>query len=266
MTLRPDWDAATYQRVSRPQLEWGRGVLDRLALVGSEHVLDAGCGTGRVTAELLAKLRAAGGGGRVRALDRSPDMCARARAALPREVAVVRADLLAIPFAAGAFDVVFSTATFHWVLDPAALYAGLARILRPGGRLHAQCGGEGNLERVMAHVRALRAAPRWAERFRGFREPWVFLSPAAAERHLRAAGFTDVRTGLEPRPTPFADRAAFREFLASVVLADNLARLPDERERAAFVDAVCDAAGADEPPWTLDYVRLNLEATRGARG
>ncbi len=138
-----DWDAATYHRISEPQVTWGRRVLDRLPLRGDETVLDAGCGTGRLTAELLERLPR----GRVLALDNSPAMLAAAREYLaPRfgdRVSFVLADLqeLADRPLPEPVDAIFSTAAFHWVLDHPRLFRGLYRALRPGGRLVAQCGG-----------------------------------------------------------------------------------------------------------------------------
>jgi trans-aconitate 2-methyltransferase len=253
-----EWDAGTYHRVSTPQQAWGQRVLDRLVLRGGERVLDAGCGTGRVTLALLARAEAADG--RVAALDRSVEMTRVARRTLPASVPVVAADLLALPFRR-AFEIVFSTATFHWVLDPAALYTSVARALRPGGRLHAQCGGAGNLARFHARVHALAATPRFATRFANWSDPWLFLSPEDAERHLRAAGFTTVRAWLEPEPTPFASRDDYRVFIERVVLGAWMERFADApQEAAAFLDTLCDAAAADQPPFHLDYVRLNLEA------
>jgi trans-aconitate 2-methyltransferase len=259
-----EWDAATYHRVSAPQHSWGLRVLERLELHGGAHVLDAGCGTGRVTLALADRVHAAGG--RVTAIDRSLDMVRGARRTLPAEVPVVGADLLALPFRRS-FDVVFSTATFHWITDPASLYPSIAGVLRPGGRLHAQCGGAGNLERLLARVRELMTMPRHAARFEVWRDGWLFLSPAEAERHLRDAGFDRVRAWLEPEPTLFASREDYRVFVEHVVLAQWLERFagaPDEA--AAFLDALCDAAAADDPPYTLDYMRLNLEAEMPTEG
>jgi trans-aconitate 2-methyltransferase len=262
-----EWDAGTYHRVSTPQQSWGQRVLERLLLRGGERVLDAGCGTGRVTLSLLQRLRAAGAaGGRVHAIDRSVEMARVARRTLPPDVPVVGADLLALPFRR-TYDLVFSTATFHWVLDPAALYRSVAGVLRPGGRLHAQCGGEGNLSRFMAGVRSLAATPRYSARFAGWSDPWLFLAPEAAERHLRAAGFTTVRAWLEPEPTPFASREDYRVFVERVVLGAWMARFADSPEEAAeFLDTLCDAAANDDAPYQLDYVRLNIEATMPPEG
>jgi trans-aconitate 2-methyltransferase len=259
-----EWDAGTYHRVSTPQQAWGRRVLDRLALRGGEQVLDAGCGTGKVTGSLLERVRAAGG--RVTALDRSVEMARLARRTLPEDVRVIAADLLALPFPR-THDVVFSTATFHWVLDPAALYAAVAGVLRPGGRLHAQCGGAGNLAGFPARVHALASTPRFAARFEGWSDPWVFLEPGEAELHLGAAGFATVRAWLEPEPTPFTGRDDYRVFIERVVLGAWMARLADApEESAAFLDVLCDAAAGDDPPYQLAYVRLNLEAAMPREG
>src|SRR5262245_40282933 len=120
----PEWDAATYHRVSEPQFEWGRKVLARLALAGDETVLDAGCGTGRLTALLLGRLPR----GRVIGLDQSASMLATAREFLtPRfgsQVELIETDLLDLDLDR-ACDAVFSTATFHWVLDHDRLFARL---------------------------------------------------------------------------------------------------------------------------------------------
>ena len=253
-----EWDADTYHQVSGPQHAWGVRVLERLELRGGEHVLDAGCGTGRVTHALHARTRESGG--RVTALDRSTEMTSVARRTLPADVPVIVADLLAMPFHR-AFDVVFSTATFHWVLDPAALYRSVATVLRAGGRLHAQCGGAGNCTRLHRRVAALCATARFAARFAGWTDPWCFLAPGEAEGYLQAAGFAPVRTWLEPEPTPFPNRDAYRVFVEHVVLRSWMARFePGDGEAAAFLDAVCDAAALDDEPFTLDYVRLNIEA------
>ncbi|MBA3328711.1 MAG: methyltransferase domain-containing protein, partial [Solirubrobacterales bacterium] len=117
-------------------------VLHRLDLRGDETVLDAGCGSGRVTRMLLDRLPR----GRVIAVDASPDMVGRAREELGPGADVRRADLATLRLqTAESVDAVFSNAVFHWVDDHDALFASLAGALRPGGRLVAQCGGEGNV-------------------------------------------------------------------------------------------------------------------------
>jgi len=136
------WDAATYDRVADPQEAWAREVLDRSQITREDTVLDAGCGSGRVTRLVLERA------GRVVAVDADPDMVAKARAALPPEVEVRRQDLLDLTVDEPV-DVVFSNAVFHWIADHERLFARVHAALKPGGRLVAQCGGHGNIAHVL---------------------------------------------------------------------------------------------------------------------
>ena len=165
-----EWDAATYHRVADPQFNWGVRVLERLPLAGDETVIDAGCGSGRLTELLLERLPR----GRVIALDRSSNMLEAVRGRLlPRHAGrleLMEADLGALSLE-GVADAVFSTATFHWVLDHRALFGGLRRALRPGGRLVAQCGGAGNLDRFLARTEALCAEEPYRRWFQDWTRP-----------------------------------------------------------------------------------------------
>ena len=258
-----EWDAATYHRVAEPQVTWGRRVLGRLPLTGHETVLDAGCGTGRLTAELLERLPA----GRVIAVDASANMLATARQHLrPRfgdRVSFVQTDLLELDLPAPV-DAIFSTATFHWVLDHPRLFARLHAALAPGGWLVAQCGGGPNLARLLARAAALMATPDYAASFTGWTGPWEFADDVATAARLRAAGFTAVETSLEAAPTTLPDAAAYQEFLTSVIFGGHLARLPDAVAGERFVATLTEQAASDDPPFVLDYWRLNLQGQRGA--
>lgn len=252
-----DWNAATYHRVSEPQFGWGRVVLDRLALAGDEHVVDVGCGTGRLTREIVARLPR----GRVVGVDRSATMLAQAaRHLASARVPLVRASADALPFDA-AFDVLFSTATFHWVLDQDALFASLYRTLKPGGRLHAQCGGGANLARLRQRAAALLATPAYREHFAGWREPWHYSDQARTARRMSAAGFIEIETSLEPAPITFDTPDEYRTFAQTVCLHPYLDRLPADR-RESFTAELVALAGTERPPFTLDYWRLNLNARK----
>lgn len=245
-----EWDARTYDLVAEPQTRWGSAVLDRLILTGDERVLDAGCGSGRVTELLAARLPH----GRVVALDGSAAMVEAARvrlAAFGDRIEFVVADLgLPLPIT-GAVDAILSTATFHWVPDHDALFANLAGVLRPGGWLVAQCGGVGNInsvKRVLATIGD------------GWLGPAHYETPMATVRRLDAAGFVDIECWLTDEPTRFDSDEALETFLATVVLGPQLERLPLD-ERAGFVHEV--ASRLPEP--LLDYVRLNIVARRSSR-
>ena len=179
----------TYDRIAEPQTRWGTVVLDRLPLGGDERVLDAGCGSGRVTERLLERLP----DGRVVALDGSPSMIAEARRRLARfgdRVDYLVADLGEPLPIAPPVDAILSTATFHWVPDHAALFRNLAAVLRPGGRLVAQCGGVGNVASIMAVLATVGD---------GWLGPAHFETPEATRDRLAAAGFVDDRDLAERR-------------------------------------------------------------------
>lgn len=245
-----EWDAQTYDRVSDPQYKWGLEVLGRLDLAGNELVMDAGCGSGRVTAKLLERLPH----GRVLCVDASEQMIEKAREALGDRADYLVADLseLEVP---ERVDVIFSTATFHWVLDHDRLFSRLHAALKPGGRLVAQCGGEGN---VAKHARAIvEVATRreFIDHFQGLEMMWNFAPADATEERLREAGFADVRCWLEDKPVQPENPY---DFTTTVTMGPHLSRLPEELRRQ-FAEAVLEV---EDDPLVLNYVRLNMDATR----
>jgi len=248
-----DWDAKTYDRLAAPQEEWAKDVLARLPLAGDETVLDAGCGSGRVTRLLLERLP----NGHVIGADGSESMIAEAGEALAGfgdRVWLVRSDLLTLTLERPV-DAVFSNAVFHWIRDHETLFGRLRDALKPGGRLAAQCGGEGNVANWVAAVKRARRGKPFAPYLEDGEEPWHYASAEETTALLQRVGFEDVRCWLEDR---FVTPDDPREYVAVVGLAAHHERLPAEL-RAPFTDAVV----AELPkPLTLRYVRLNLEATR----
>ncbi len=243
-----EWDAKTYDAISDPQFNWGLEVLERLELNGDEAVLDAGCGSGRVTEELLKRLP----DGRILAVDASEAMVEKARERLGDRATYLVADLAELEVDEPV-DLVFSTATFHWILDHEALFVHLHAALKPGGRLVAQCGGRGNVAEHAKAIAAVATRPGYVEHFDGMALMWNFAGPEETEERLRAAGFAEARCWLEPKPVTPPDPL---RFTMTVTLGPHLARLPEEKRRP-FAEAVL----AQSPePLTLDYVRLNIEA------
>lgn len=247
-----EWDADTYDEVSDPQFEWGSEVLGRLELDGDEVVLDAGCGSGRVSAELAKRLPR----GRLIAVDGSEAMIAKARKRLGDDVIYLVADLSELELDEPV-DLIFSTATFHWIVDHDRLFQRLHAALCPGGRVVAQCGGQGNVAEYAKAIVAAAAQPQFSRHFEGMAPIWNFAPPDETERRLLNAGFTDVRCWLQPKPVTPAQPL---EFISTVTLGPHLARLPQELRRP-FAEAVLAEAGE---PLTLDYVRLNIEARAAA--
>ena len=250
MSACQDWDARTYDRISAPQQQWAAEQLGRLTLQGDEVVLDAGCGSGKI-ARKLAELVPAG---RVYAVDAAPSMAAHTAEALGDRATVFCQDLVELDLPEPV-DVIFSNATFHWIADHDALFAALWRNMKPGARLVAQCGGRGNIDRLRRLADEIAFEQPWAEYFRGWTGVWNYATAEETAQRLERAGFTDIHTWLEERPTELTDG---RTFVASVCLVRHLDRLPAER-RDAFVDELLARYGQ---PLVLDYVRLNMTATR----
>lgn len=243
-----DWDARSYHRVSIPHEEWAKSVLDRLPLRGDETVLDAGCGSGRVTALLIERLPE----GKVIAVDGSASMVEKVRDVLrPQDRALV-ADLTEVK-PAEPVDAVFSSAVFHWIADHDRLFRHMRAALKPGGRIAAQCGGEGNIARLRTLCDEVATQEPFAPHFEGFDSPWNYAGAEETEARLRAAGFDEVRCWLQPW-TIEPPRPA--EFLATVCLGPQLDRLPAEL-REPYVVAIL---AAEPKPFQLEYVRLNIEA------
>jgi trans-aconitate 2-methyltransferase len=246
-----DWDAATYDRVSDPQFAWALEQLERLPLSGDEVVLDAGCGSGRVTAELVARVPR----GRVYGVDAAPSMAQHAQDALGPRATILCQDLVELELPEPV-DAIFSNATFHWIGDHPALFVALRRAMNPGGRLVAQCGGKGNINAFRTLADEVALEQPFAGYFAHWRGPWNYAdAPVTAER-LEAAGFTEVNTWLEPKSVAPADA---RAFVQTVCLVRHLDLLP-AGERGPFIDRVLERAGE---PLVLEYVRLNMTAVAG---
>jgi trans-aconitate 2-methyltransferase len=247
-----DWDAVTYDRVAEVQEEWGREVLARLDLRGDETVLDAGCGSGRVTKLLLERLPE----GRVIGVDAAPSMIAKAREAIGRDERVeleVR-DLLELELDRDV-DAIFSNATFHWILDHDRLFARLFAALRPGGALEAQCGGQDNVAEFVRAIESAEGDERFSQYLRGIPAIYNFASVGDTQARLARAGFDAKPVWLDNRSYAPSEPAPF---VRASGLARQLERLP-EHLHDEFVDAVL---GSMPRPLVLDYVRLNLSARR----
>jgi trans-aconitate 2-methyltransferase len=243
-----EWDADTYDAISDPQFEWGTEVLARLALSGDESAIDAGCGSGKVTEKLLERLP----DGRLLAVDGSEAMIAKAKERLGERATYLVTDLSELEVEEPV-DLIFSTATFHWILDHDRLFQRLRAALRPGGRLVAQCGGQGNVAEHAQVIATVAARPEFASHLEQMTGMWNFAAPEETEARLLAAGFDEARCWLEPKPvTPEHPL----EFTSTVTLGPLLAQLP-EALRQPFAEAILEES---EKPLTLDYVRLNIEA------
>jgi len=251
-TRPADREADKYSRVATPQREWSGAVLDRLALNGDETVVDAGCGSGNVTEDLLAKLP----DGRVIGVDGSPSMVEEAAARLgddPRTTFICQ-DLASLKLDEQV-DHVFSNATFHWIGDHDRLFRSLAAATKPGGSLVAQCGGRGNVAEVIAALGVVNREEPFAEIFGEYVDPWNFAGPEETEIRLVEAGYEEVECWLEERIAHPEDPRGFFEasFLAPA------RQVLDPQQLTEYTDRLLREMGQ---PSSFNYVRLNMTAKR----
>jgi trans-aconitate 2-methyltransferase len=243
-----EWDGASYDRISATMEALGLGVLERLELRGDETVLDAGCGSGRITQALIERLPH----GRVIAIDESPSMIDAARERLGPDADLRVGDLLELDLGEPV-DAILSTATFHWIADHDRLFGRLHRALALGGRLVAQCGGETNIDILRGKANEVLAHEPYAQHFLDWSPPWNYAGPDLTRERLLGAGFATAECWLEPAPREPEDP---RAFLSTIVLGPHVQQLP-EALREPFMDDVLAQLGE---PVVVDYVRLNIDA------
>jgi trans-aconitate 2-methyltransferase len=256
------WDAEDYHRHSRAQQGWARQLMERLGLQGHEHVLDIGCGDGKVTAEIARRVPR----GLVVGIDSAPRMVAFAREHLPTETSpnlrfeIMDARSLAFE---GEFDVVFSNATLHWVVDHRPVLAGIRRALRSGGRVFLEMGGRGNAAGVIAVLGTVLDDPRWSAGFTGWEFPYGFHGPEEYSAWLREAGLRPRRMELVPKDMAQKGKPGLAAWIRTTWLP-YLERVPD-MHREAFISLVVDRYIAAHPIDTagvvhVAMVRLEVEA------
>ena len=245
-----EWDAGSYQRVSVPHEEWAAALMERLPLSGSETVLDAGCGSGRVTRMLVERLPQ----GKVIAVDGSAAMVEKVREVLRQTDESFVSDLTALELP-DPVDAITSSAVFHWIPDHDALFARMRAALKSSGRIEAQFGGKGNIDEFRRISGEVVAREPYATHLAaaGFEEPWFYADAEETEERLRAAGFTEVKAWLQPWEVVPPDP---REFMRTLILKPHVDSLPPELHEQ-LLDEVEAAVGE---PFSLRYVRLNISA------
>jgi SAM-dependent methyltransferase len=243
------WDPDAYASTAGFVPALGAPLLDLLAPVPGELLLDLGCGDGVLTSEIARR------GARVVGLDSSPEMLDKARAR-GLDVRLAEGSRFELP---ERFDAVFSNAAMHWMPDHDGVVASVARHLKIGGRFVGEFGGHGN---VAAIVTALVAALDRRGVNAHDRHPWTFPTVVAWRGLLERHGFTVREIALVPRPTPLP--SGMRAWLTT--FANPFLEGVADGERDALLDEVtawtAPALRDDTGAWTADYVRLRFAATR----
>ncbi|MGP8271380.1 MAG: class I SAM-dependent methyltransferase [Terracidiphilus sp.] len=243
------WDASDYAENGAFVHELAGGVVEWLAPLPGECILDLGCGDGQLTARL------AGTGASVVGVDASAEMLRAARA---RGIDAREGRAESLPFTDGSFDAIFSNAALHWVRDQDAMIGEARRVLRPGGRFVAEMGGHGNVAAIRVALAAVLERHGY-----GGREDNVsyFPTPESYRRRLGRHGFRVERIELIPRPTPLPESGMggwLRTFRRGVL--DGLPEALGDivvAETAALLEL---ALRDEEGRWTADYVRLRFIA------
>lgn len=255
------WNAEVYERIGTPMRGWAQQVIDDLALRGDETVLDAGCGSGSVTLDLLEKLP----NGRIYAVDSSPEMIAKLKETLAErgieKVVAIEASLTDFTLPEPV-DVVFSNAVFHWIPDDDGLFGCLFRATKPGGRLRAQCGGAGNIERLRQVTHTVEKREPYAAHFPEETDFRKYRTPGQVQEAMERNGWQDVRASLFEAPVTFPDHDAAALYLRTIILQAQARALPDELGQQFFLDVIAETERRFGAPFVADYVRLDIWAKR----
>ena len=261
------WNAADYAANSVVQQTWARELIAKLNLRGDEHILDVGCGDGKVTAEIARAVP----NGSVTGVDASAEMISFAKKTFPpakfANVAFRVMDARKIKLARR-FDLVFSNAALHWVDDHEKFLRGAAAALKPGGRLVVSCGGKGNAQDVFVALRPEMRLAHWREFFRKMPEPYFFYTPEEYKKWLAKAGFQTQSIRLAPKDATYPGEDGFATWLRTTWIP-YVQRVP-ESMREEFIAAVTRRYVAKHPPDAenkvhVRMVRLEIDAVKNKK-
>jgi len=255
------WNAEVYDRIGTPMRRWAQAVIDDLNLSGHETLLDAGCGSGSVTFDLLEKLPR----GKIYAVDSSPTMIEKLTRSVEERgetrIIPIRGDLTDFILPEQA-DCTFSNAVLHWIPDDDALFTCLLNATKPGGSFRAQCGGGHNIARFMVAVKTVKQRDPFAEYLAGTQDGRTYRSAERAKISMESAGWADVRASIFESPVVFEREDDAVLYLRTIILQDHVARLPEENQEPYLRAVVAETIRLYGEPFTADYVRLDLWATR----
>jgi trans-aconitate methyltransferase len=249
------WDAGLYDGKHAFVWELAKDLVPLLGPKAGERILDIGCGTGHLTAEIAAS------GAEVLGIDRSEEMIAEARKKFP-EIRFEVMDAKEMPFAKE-FDGVFSNATLHWIKEPERVIAGIARALKPGGRFVAEFGGKGNVAGFIEAVR--RACGSLGIEFSDEMRPWYFPSGAEYAGLLEKHGLEVRQAALFDRPTPLEDGERGLRVWMEMFGGAILRNVPETKREALLQETEREARAElfRDGRWILDYRRLRIVAEKG---
>lgn len=232
-----EWDAAAYARISGLQAAMAAKALALVALDGHEEVLDVGCGQGRITAQIAARVPR----GSVTGVDPSREMIAYATKHFGRDthpnLRFDVGDARTLPYA-DAFDRVVSFNALHWVPDQDAALRSIRRAMRAAARAQLRLVVDGERASIETIVEATRKSPRWAGYFTDFRDPYLHVTPDQYTTACERNGLRVIERRVQDKAWDFGTTGAFHSFCAVGCVAWT-ARLPDAL-RDPFLDDALD--------------------------
>lgn len=262
-----EWHASDYHRESGVQQAMAQEQLGRLTLEGGERILDVGCGDGKITAQIAARLPRGSALGvdpsRVMIAFASSHFGAPAQANLRFEVA----DARCLPYR-DEFDLVVSFNALHWVGEQDAALGSIRASLKPGGRALLRMVPRDRRQSLEDVIEEVRQRPRWTDSFTDFRRPHAHFTPEEYRALAERAGFQVVRLTVEDKAWDFKTREAFSAF-ARATFVEWTQRLP-QSEWETFITDVLDryqSLVADSPQEanTFRFYQMEVELTRGPR-
>ncbi|MGD1906384.1 MAG: class I SAM-dependent methyltransferase [Leptolyngbyaceae cyanobacterium] len=245
------WDTDLYRQHS---FVWqlGQGVIELLDPQPGERILDLGCGTGQLTAEIAAK------GAVVTGIDADAAMVAQAQQHYPEiDFSVADARTFTLP---EPIDAVFSNATLHWVNEAEAAISQIWATLKPGGRFAAEFGGKGNMAQVLAALASARTALGYGP---STAIPWYFPSVGEYATLLEKQGFEVQLARLFDRPTPLTGESGMVDWL-QMFAGRFLADIPIEAhpDLLKAIEAKLRSRLYQDKQWIADYRRIRVLAVK----
>jgi trans-aconitate 2-methyltransferase len=279
-TKKTQWNAADYAANSVVQQTWARELIARLKLRGDEHILDVGCGDGKITAEIARAVPR----GSATGVDASSQMIEFAQKTFPpSKISNLKFQIMDAMEIGGCdassqsdesrahatgksgdvgvaatrrFDFVFSNAALHWMDNHRAFLRGAAAVLCSGGRLIVSCGGKSNAQDVFVALRPEMRLKRWREFFRRMPKPYFFYAPGDYGKWLPKCGFKIHKLKLAPKDATYDGRDGFATWLRTTWLPYTQ-RVP-EHLREEFIAAVTDRYVAKHPPDDAGRVHVRM--------
>jgi trans-aconitate methyltransferase len=242
-----DWNADLYDDKHSFVWKLASSVMELLAPQPRERILDIGCGTGQLSAEIAES------GAKVVGLDSSPAMIAEARRLYP-QVEFVEQDAHDFDLSVR-FDAVFSNAALHWISDPPRVIGCVARALNPGGRLVVEFGGDGNVVHLVHAIENAFDAVIGSSRT----HPWYFPSIAEFAGVLQTHNIEVTQAALIDRPTPLEGEHGLRNWVR-MFGGHWLAQIPAEKQEAFLiqVEAIARDTLYRNGSWFADYRRIRV--------